>query len=74
MCAKFDTCIRFGNTLDIFEGLPTPLLYKNPTSYFIILASSAKTKEVEVIEFHRKEKAENNTLGLYIAPNILRMV
>ena len=28
-------------------------LYKNPPSYFIVLASSVKTKEVEVIEFHR---------------------
>ena len=28
-------------------------LYKNPHSYFIVLASSVKTKEVEVIEFHR---------------------
>ena len=28
-------------------------LYKNPPPYFIVLASSVKTKEVEVIEFHR---------------------
>ena len=28
-------------------------LYKNLPSYFIVLASSVKTKEVEVIEFHR---------------------
>ena len=28
-------------------------LYKNPPPYFIVLASSMKTKEVEVIEFHR---------------------
>ena len=28
-------------------------LYKNPPLYFIVLASSVKTKEVEVIEFHR---------------------
>ena len=27
--------------------------YKNPPPYFIVLASSVKTKEVEVIEFHR---------------------
>ena len=26
---------------------------KNPPPYFIVLASSVKTKEVEVIEFHR---------------------
>ena len=31
-------------------------LYKNPPPYFIVLASSVKTKEVEVIEFHRIEK------------------
>ena len=30
-------------------------LYKNPPPYFIVLASSVKTKEVEVIEFHRIE-------------------
>ena len=28
-------------------------LYKNPPTYFIVSASSVKTKEVEVIEFHR---------------------
>ena len=28
-------------------------LYKNPLSYFIVLASSVKTKEVEVIEFRK---------------------
>ena len=28
-------------------------LYKNTPPYFIVLASSAKTKEVEFIEFHR---------------------
>ena len=28
-------------------------LYKNPPPYLIVLASSVKTKEVEVIEFHR---------------------
>ena len=28
-------------------------LYKNPPPYFIVLASSVKTKEVGVIEFHR---------------------
>ena len=28
-------------------------LYKNPPPYFIVLASSVKTKEVEVIEFRR---------------------
>ena len=28
-------------------------LYKNPPPYFIVLASSVKTKEVEVIDFHR---------------------
>ena len=28
-------------------------LYKNHPSYFIVLASSVRTKEVEVIEFHR---------------------
>ena len=28
-------------------------LYKNPPPYFIVLASSVETKEVEVIEFHR---------------------
>ena len=28
-------------------------LYKNPPPYFIVLVSSVKTKEVEVIEFHR---------------------
>ena len=25
LCEKIDTCIQFGNTLAIFEGLPTPL-------------------------------------------------
>ena len=28
-------------------------LYKNPPPYFIVWASSVKTKEAEVIEFHR---------------------
>ena len=28
-------------------------LYKNPSPYFIVSASSMKTKDVEVIEFHR---------------------
>ena len=28
-------------------------LYKNPPPYVIVLASSVKTKEVNVIEFHR---------------------
>ena len=28
-------------------------LYKNPLPYFIVSASSVKTKEVEAIEFHR---------------------
>ena len=28
-------------------------LYKNPPPYFFVLATSVKTKEVEVIEFHR---------------------
>ena len=28
-------------------------LYKNPPPYFIVLASSVKTKEVEVIEFSK---------------------
>ena len=32
-------------------------LYKNPLPYFIVLASSVKTKEVEVIEFHRIRKS-----------------
>ena len=32
-------------------------LYKNPPPYFIVLASSVKTKEVEVIEFHRIRKS-----------------
>ena len=27
----------------------------SPAPYFIVLASSAKTKEVKVIEFHRRE-------------------
>ena len=36
-------------------------LYKNPPPYFIVLASSVKTKEVEVIQFHR---IECSTLGL----------
>ena len=31
--------------------------YKNPPPYFIVLASSVKTKEVEVIEFHRIRKS-----------------
>ena len=31
------------------------MLYKNPPPYFIVLASSVKTKEVEVIEFHRMD-------------------
>ena len=25
LCAQFDNCIQFGNTLVIFEDLPTPL-------------------------------------------------
>ena len=29
------------------------MLYKKSPPYFIVLASSVKTKEVEVIEFHR---------------------
>ena len=29
------------------------MLYKTPPLYFIVLASSVKTKEVKVIEFHR---------------------
>ena len=29
------------------------MLYKNPSPYFIVLASSVKTKEVEVIEFYK---------------------
>ena len=28
-------------------------LYKTPPIYFIVLASSVKTKEVKVIQFHR---------------------
>ena len=32
-------------------------LYKNPPPYFIVLASSVKTKEVEVIEFHKIRKS-----------------
>ena len=32
-------------------------LYKNPPPYFIVLASSVKTKKVEVIEFHRIRKS-----------------
>ena len=32
-------------------------LYKNPLPYFIVLAGSMKTKEVEVIEFHRIRKS-----------------
>ena len=32
-------------------------LYKNPPPYFIVLASSVKTKEVGVIEFHRIRKS-----------------
>ena len=31
----------------------TARLYKNPSPYFIVLASSEKTKKVEGIEFHR---------------------
>ena len=36
-------------------------LYKNPPPYFIVLASSVKTQEVEVIEFHRILRRGNYT-------------
>ena len=56
-------------------------LYKNPPPYLIVLSSSVKTKEVEVIEFHRIPASCNEwgfrpTLCAYIAKlgqeNLLR--
>ena len=41
-------------------------LYNNPPPYFIVLASSVKTKEVEVIEFYR-------SVHDYTTPPILRI-
>ena len=49
-------------------------LYKNPPPYFIILASSVKTKEVEVIEFHRIELSQGDNHGItetWLNSNIL---
>ena len=36
-----------------------------PIGYFIVLASSVKTKEVEVIEFHRIEQNVQFQVGIY---------
>ena len=36
-----------------FQRVLKKRLYKNPPPYFTVLASSVKTKEVKVIEFHR---------------------
>ena len=37
-------------------------LYKNPPLYFIVLANSVKTKEVEVIEFRRMGASLDSTI------------
>ena len=43
-------------------------LYKNPPEYFIVLASSVKTKEVEVIEFHRYKFYKGGISTVVIPP------